>query len=125
MPHTYLISHDFHFDKYSNRFIKIIFTNIQTKEVFWLHLTNNNFVSWFREKFYRLENDHSHAFACYKNDYENRQLISLSLYKDYLTLSSEFESFTKEMIWNFVFYNVILPNSSNKISEAPDLLQGL
>ena len=123
--HTYLISHDFHLDKYSNRFIKIIFTNTQTKEVFLLHLTNNNFISWLRDIFYRIERDRSHTFSCYKNDYENRQLISLSLHKDYIRVTSEFESFAKEMIWKSVFYNVILPNSSNKISETPDLLKDL
>lgn len=116
----FLISHTIT-SSYSNS-MRIIFTNLETKEVFTSEFNQVSLIPWFVNVFKAVKDYGQTDFYLY--DHLN-QSAHIYIYKNYITLSPEFEALVKKLLWEHLFKGTIHQTNSIANIEAPNLLDGL
>lgn len=106
----------------SSESMRIIFTNLETKETFTSAFFQNSLIPWFINVFKAVKDYGQTDFYLY--DHLNRN-AHIYIYKNCIILSSEFEALVKKLLWEHLFKGTIHQTNSFIDTQIPDLLQGL
>lgn len=120
LKQSFLISHTIT-SSYSNS-MRIIFTNLETKEVFTSEFNQISLIPWFINVFTAVRDYGRADFYLYDHLNQNTRIY---IYKNYIALSPSFEMLVKKLLWEHLFKGTIHQTNPSIDMEIPNLLQGL